>query len=118
MKLRLNENSVRLRLRRSEVERFGATGSVSAQIRFPQGGSLTFALTCGPHPRLAVAFSGDSLEVRVPEAQGKSWAAGEDVGMYGSSEAFEILVEKDFRRVSMPSPDDADRYLNPRAHRA
>src|SRR4051794_32434058 len=113
MKLRLNEDSVRLRLRRSEVDRFRSTGSVSAAIRFPDGRTLTYQLAGSTSGEMTVSLVADVLEVLVPLAKGAAWAAGNAVGIYGNSGGIEILVEKDFRRTSMASPDDADRYPNP-----
>ncbi len=115
MKLRMNENSVRLRLRRSDVDRFRSTGSVSAEMRFPDGRALIYRLAGSADGELTVSFVGDVLEVRVPSADGEAWSSGNTVGIYGNSGGIEILVEKDFRRTSLPSPDDADRYPNPRA---
>ena len=115
MKLRMNEDSVRLRLRRSEVDQFRKTGSVSAAMRFPNGRALTYRLAASGIGEITVSFVEDVLEVLVPAGEGEVWSGGNAVGMYGSSCGIEILVEKDFRRTSMPSPDDADRYPNPRA---
>ena len=115
MKLRMNEGTLRLRVRRSEVEAFGADGSVSTTTQFPGGRSLTWRLAAAPVAGITVSYVGDRIEVLVPEAQARAWAAGGDVGLYGRYEGVEILVEKDFRRTSLPSPDDQDRYPNPRA---
>ena len=117
MKLRMNDKSVRLRLLRSEVERFRATGNVTAAIAFPDGRALQYRLTAGNVAQPVARFTGDSIEVVVPAADAEAWAAGPKVGIYGKAGALDVLVEKDFRRTSAPSPDDDDRYPNPRAAR-
>jgi len=53
----------------------------------------------------------------LPAGEGNLWSSGSQVGVYGKSDGIEILVEKDFRRTSAPSPDDNDRYPNPRSMR-
>ncbi len=115
MKLRLHDASVRLRLRRSEVEQFRSAGAISAVIRFPAGGALTYRLVSGSGPAITASFSANLLDVQVPTAAAEAWCSGDQVGIYGHAGDVEILVEKDFRRTAMPSPDDADRYPNPRA---
>jgi hypothetical protein len=117
MKLRMNEGSLRLRLRRSEVEAFAASGVVSSEVRFPDGRTLAWRLIAAPAPEIAVAYADDRIEVKVPAALAKAWAEGDAVGLHRRSEGVEVLIEKDFRRTSMPSPDDHDRYPNPRAAR-
>lgn len=118
MKLRMNDRSVRLRLLRSEVERFHATGAVESAIQFPNGRALRYRLNMGEVAEPVVTFTGDMLDIAVPRAEGESWSGGTAVGMYGKSASLDILVEKDFRRTSAPSPDDDDRYPNPRAAQA
>src|SRR5512133_2731163 len=117
MKIRMNDRSVRLRLLRSEVERFGATGSVATSIRFANGRDLHYRLLRGESAAAAVSFTGDAIEVVVPAREAAAWTGGPLVGIYGKSGSIEIIVEKDFRRTSAPSPDDDDRYPNPRATR-
>ena len=114
MKIRMNETSVRLRLRRSEVERFRSEGEVAASIPFADR-PLHYRLRRGEVSQPTAAFCHDALEVVVPAGEGEVWATGPQVGIYGRSGALDILVEKDFRRTSAPSPDDDDRYPNPRA---
>jgi hypothetical protein len=117
MKIRMNETSIRLRLLRSEVERFRSIGEVGASIQFP-GRALRYRLRRAEVAQPAVSFIGDTLDVVVPAAEGDLWSTGAQVGIYGKSCGLDILVEKDFRRTSAPSPDDEDRYPNPRAARA
>jgi hypothetical protein len=116
MKIRMNEKSVRLRLLRSEVARFHSTGEVAAFIQFP-GRALRYRLCRGECARPTVSFIGDTLEVVLPAGESKLWSSGSQVGVYGKSDGIDILVEKDFRRTSAPSPDDDDRYPNPRSVR-
>jgi hypothetical protein len=112
----MNETSIRLRLRRSEVELFRSVGEVAAAIPFPER-LLRYRLRRGDVLQPSVSFCNDSLEVVVPAVESDDWTNGPKVGIYGKSGGLDILVEKDFRRTSAPSPDDDDRYPNPRAAR-
>jgi hypothetical protein len=113
MKLRLNASSVRLRCGISEVGQFATTRRVETVTHFPNGRELTVALTAAETGGPCVDFSGDRIEVSVPLAEWQRWTETEDVGMYGRHGQLDILIEKDFRRTSKASPDDADRYPHP-----
>ena len=115
MKLRTNGKSIRLRLRRSEIQLFGDAGLCSAKLVFPAGGYLEYSLEAGDVEHLTASFDGHRVRVMVPGPLARQWAAGDEVGIYGEHGGLEIMVERDFRRTSMPSPDDADRYPNPHA---
>ncbi|MDX2154474.1 MAG: hypothetical protein SFV54_27280 [Bryobacteraceae bacterium] len=116
MKLRLTGHAVRLRMRRSEVEKLAAGSSIAETVVFPGGATLTFRVSGAAVGEPAVAFSGSVVDVVVPRETAVSWPDSQQVGIYGKQQSLEILVEKDFRRTSLPSPDDDDRYPNPRAH--
>jgi len=111
----MNESSVRLRLHRSDVERFAQTDSIASATPFPNGRVLRLRLTAADVDSPAVVFEGELLEVTVPRADAAQWASSDQIGIYGTHGPLEILVEKDFRRTSLPSPDDEDRYPNPRS---
>ena len=116
MKLRIDGSSVRIRVRKSEVQRFAESGTVSECLAFPGGRTLTFALQAANVPEPCVVFDGGSLVVSLPHSVAMHWATGEAVGIYAPHTAgLGLIVEKDFRRTSLPSPDDADRYPNPRS---
>ena len=113
MKIRMNETSLRLRLRRSDVERFRSEGEVAASISFPDR-SLQYRLRRGEVSQPTASFCDDTLDVIVPAVESDVWTSGAQVGIYGKAGGLDILVEKDFRRTSAPSADDDDRYPNPR----
>ena len=115
MKLRMNESSVRLRLRRSEVEQFAREASIESATPFPDGRTLRVRLIAADVNGPLVSFTGEVLEVSVPKAASVEWTSSAKVEIFGRHGSLEILVEKDFRRTSLPSPDDEDRYPNPRS---
>jgi len=114
MKLRLNEHAVRLRFRKSEVLELSETGRVSVTLTFPVGTPITFRAAASPVSSLRVSFSGGVIEVLIPSDLARNWHSSNEVGIYGNHGGVEVLLEKDFRRSAAPSPDDADRYPNPR----
>ena len=98
MKLRIHDDTIRLRLTRSEVGRIAAGLGVEAACRFPDGTTLRYAL------------------VMLPRAQAMPWATGNDAPLRRDRDAgLQILVEKDFACLDpRDGDDDADLYPNPR----
>ncbi|MDZ4800497.1 MAG: hypothetical protein SGI92_20255 [Bryobacteraceae bacterium] len=114
MKLRLNDTSVRLRFRKSEVLALSESGTVTVTLPFPGSNPITFVARAAEVPEPAVSFRSGVVEVLIPAAQARCWYYEEAVGIYGNQDGIDILLEKDFRRSSAASPDDDDRYPNPR----
>ncbi len=120
MKLRLQNNSVRLRLEQHELKRFAKTGCVEATTAFGPGAALTYALETSteveaPHAR----FDGGRLTVRIPTALAEAWAQTDRVGFEakqpaGDGEKLHLLVEKDFgcRHKSADERDTAQPFAH------
>ncbi|HEX6123970.1 MAG TPA: hypothetical protein VFZ23_01230 [Pyrinomonadaceae bacterium] len=112
MKLRLRRNSIRLRLLRSEVERFAAQGRISEEVDFGES-SLRYSLVMSEEADfIRAAFADNEITVLVPTNTGRDWATGNETGIgtvYPSASGNElsIAIEKDF--VCLDRPDDPDR---------
>ena len=115
MKLRLQGNSVRLRLTRSEVERLRDTGLVEESVDFSGGELLAYRLQSRPEPGpVRAEFRQKTVTVSVSAEVAQAWAASDEVGIYAQSGALAILVEKDFRCLSRPLDEqDRDAYPHP-----
>lgn len=114
MKLRVHGNSVRLRLRRSEVERFGKEGVLEESLRIGAG-QLGYRLLRSKETAVQADFESGVVCIYVPEAMADAWVNGEDVGIYATTPTVEVLLEKEFRRTSQKTEFDEDLYPNPRA---
>jgi HSP20 family molecular chaperone IbpA len=114
MKLRLQGNSVRLRLTRSEVERLRETGLVEESVNFGGGEMLTYRLQSrmeqGP---VEAVFGQGILTVSLSKEAAHAWAGSDDVGVYAQSGALTISIEKDFRCLIRPREDERDAYAHP-----
>ena len=112
MKLRIRDNSIRLRLMRGEVDSLREKGIVEATTGFPGGRSLRYLVESSPaivNP--AAFFSGNEIIVRLPEATVLAWATSEQVSIDGEQvlddgEKMRLLVEKDF--ICLTGRDDED----------
>ncbi len=122
MKLRINGDSIRLRLTVSEVEQFGKTGSVTDSIDFGGGEDrvLSYSLNRSTDVNTVRTDIGDGkISVSVPNDIAVAWATTGEVGFSGSQDlgngkAVRILVEKDFvRRKDGPGGSRTDGYPHP-----
>lgn len=120
MKLRLLDDSLRLRLTRSEVARLAATGRVDAVTALPTG-SIAYRVETAD--RFGASLDDGRLVVTVPRQATADWAAADDpVGLYADlphrSGTLRLAVEKDFAcLIPRPDADPADHYPNPKVPR-
>lgn len=121
MKLRIVDDSVRLRLTRPEVACIARGDTVAGVARFP-GESLHYAVGVSEQERITATFAGGRIDVRLPQRDALAWATGNEVSLCReqatASGTFEILVEKDFVCIEPragQNPDDF--YPNPKAVR-
>jgi len=122
MKLRILDDSLRLRLPRSEVEQLRATGRVEATIRFGPGPEqrLVYALVVEPSAqRISATLTDREIVVHLPASLAHPWADGNEVGLsaeqsVGEGSTLSLLVEKDFKCLTPREGEDAyDGYVNP-----
>lgn len=125
MKLRIRDNSIRLRLTQVEVEALRNDGIVSACIDFPGGRSLGYRLESSPASVNPEAFFSEAeVTVRLPETAVLAWASTAQVSIAGEQQlvgggTLQILVEKDFACLSpREGEDEADMYPHPQAGEA
>ena len=113
MKLRLQGNSLRLRLTRSEVVRLDGHGTVEEAASFGSGGRLTYGIQSrtGTEP-LRADFSGGAITVVVSAEIVRVWASGDEVGLYAQDGALRIAIEKDFRCLTRAG-EEPDAYPHP-----
>lgn len=106
MKLRLEENSLRLRLSEAEVAQFASTGRVAYTIAFgpTPAQTLRYALERLPPTATAevvqVRYASGALAVEVPATLAEEWTSTEKNGfstqiLVAEGQQLRILVEKD-----------------------
>lgn len=124
MKLRIRDNSVRLRLTRTEVDQLRDNGVVSSTTAFPGGRDFRYAVESSPASVNPGAFLSDcTVTVRLPEATVRAWANSEQVSIHGeqqhkNGEVLSILVEKDFACLApREGEDESDMFPHPGAER-
>jgi hypothetical protein len=116
MKLRLQGNSIRLRLTRSEVARLLKTGSVAESVDFGGNRALIYRLRSrGDSGPVQAEFSDGGLTVSLGADAAQAWAGSDEVGIYGQADALTVSIETDFRCLTRPvgDPQDRDAFPHP-----
>ena len=119
MKVRIKGNSVRYRLSKSEVAKFGEVGAL-AETTETLGETFCYQLLRAPVETLTVHFHQNTLTFSVPLAIAQTWVQTEEIGfshklqLPNGTEVY-LLLEKDFVCIDNTFEDQSDNYPNPNA---
>jgi hypothetical protein len=116
MKIRCVTNSIRLRLRKSELATLQEQGEVVESINF---GPRTLSYRLRVHAALSqsrATFEEDLIDVVLPQAEADRWATTEQVSIehwlkLSEGEQLHLLVEKDFPCKDRPEEDQSDTFF-------
>lgn len=121
MKLRIRGDSIRLRLKRGEVDRIATGTSIVEETHFPHS-VLTFRLDVSDHDDVSASFGNGSLVVSLPKSRVRDWATTDEVSLTGTQKvsdtrALSLLIEKDFSCLEpghhRECEDDVDTFPHP-----
>ena len=115
MKLRIQGNSLRLRLDQKEVALVRAGGHVESSIEFAPECSLSYSLGSSLSAEsVSATFDGRVIRVTVPMKQLAGWAESDQVGIEaGSQGGVGILIEKDFQCLHRSSDQEPNAFPRP-----
>ena len=123
MKLRIRGDTMRLRLKRGEVDRIAAGTSISEETHFP-GSVLTYRLDVSENNSISASFDNGCLIVNVPKSKVLDWAGTDEVSLCAEQRLpgagfLSLLIEKDFSCLEpghhRNGEDDQDTFPHPRA---
>ncbi|RYY93557.1 MAG: hypothetical protein EOO11_19520 [Chitinophagaceae bacterium] len=118
MKIRIQGNSIRYRLKEPEVRRFSETGLIEETMQLGGGAALRFRLELGPGAEVSVEHRVNTVTVRVPQALGQEWTGTERVGFdaevgLDADARLKVLVEKDWACLDGSEEENIGSYPNP-----
>jgi len=120
VKIRIRDNSLRLRLTRSEVEAMREVGTVTSNTGFPGARQFRYSLQSSPASDNPAAFYAENeITVRIPETTLLAWVTTEQVSITGDQvlddgQVLSILVEKDFACLApRDGEDESDMFAHP-----
>ena len=121
MKIRIRDNSLRVRMDRREIEQLAGQGRVEAQCEF---GLAALRYTVAGREQLvplAAEFSDAEIRIYVNTFDAADLAGTERVGLetqqpIGDGRSLRLVLEKDFQCLAdRPEEDDTHAYDNPLA---
>lgn len=119
MKLRLRENSIRLRLLRSEIEQLRQSGTVSEKIQFSPRRSLIYTLKVSAATEISSRYENNEIIIEIPFDAACEWTTTDLVGLENKQKinenlTLEITLEKDFACLDRPfDADNRDAFPRP-----
>ena len=122
MKLRLLDDSIRLRLSHSDVVAAEQQGIVEGRTCFPNGSTFTFVLAASSQGSAGASYAENRMVVSLPADEISAWANDDEaVSLRGelklvSGGHLAWLVEKDFQCLTdRPEEDQSELFTNPNA---
>lgn len=114
MKLRCTKNSIRLRLRKSEVKKLEEEGRIREGVQFDLQNAFSFELCIAEIVDLQASFEKGNICVQIPGKMARHWMHTETVGLEASQAVkggqLHILIEKDFPCKDRPDEDKSDTF--------
>lgn len=114
MKLRFEKNSIRFRVRKSDLELLNQQGFVQESVQFP-GNVFMFQLRVSSEVEPAAEFSGNSITASIPAGMATAWMNTGEVGIYHvqhiDNQTLEIIIEKDFPCKDRSEEDRSDTFV-------
>ena len=123
MKLRIRGDSIRLRLKRAEVDQIAAGDGIAEETHFP-GSVLTYRLDVCDNRDISAIFDNGSLVVNLPKSEVLAWASSDAVSLHveqkiSGTRDLSLLIEKDFICLEPGHhgdwEDDQDTFPHPSA---
>jgi hypothetical protein len=121
MKLRIRGDSIRLRLKRAEVDQIAAGTSIVEETHFPDS-VLTYRLDISENSDISACLDNGSLIVSLPKSKVLDWAGTDEVSLSAKQKlagagSLSLLIEKDFSCLEpghhRDSEDDEDTFPHP-----
>lgn len=114
MKIRLEQDSIRLRLRKSEIAQLRNEAWLRNSVHLPGGMEFGWELSIKEHfPDLHAEYAENSIRIILPAETARNWIETELVGLemylpYAGGGSLHVVVEKDFPCKDRPEENKAD----------
>ncbi|MBG9374848.1 hypothetical protein I5907_01265 [Panacibacter sp. DH6] len=114
MKLRFENNTVRIRIRKSELVHLKEHNNITEAVSFPVK-AFTYALQIADVKEITPVLSESNLLIQIPVVKASAWIDSDEVGLYhlvdiDNDEALEVMIEKDFPCKERPDEDKTDTF--------
>lgn len=117
MKLRLTHNSIRIRIRKSELTTLSENKLIEDTVKFPLSTDVfSYTLSISKEKNdLTAEFIESNITVIIPKQIAKDWINTNTVGIerhidLADDEKLHVLIEKDFPCLDRPNEDKSDTF--------
>ncbi len=117
MKMRCVQNSIRLRLRKSEIEALRKGVTIMEEVGFPgETSSLSFSLNMADNTSgIQATYIDHQIQITIPQNQATSWIDSNQVGLetfipLQNAKQLQVLIEKDFPCKDRENEDKSDLF--------
>lgn len=116
MKLRCTSNSIRIRLRKSEVAHLAEHKSIQESIDFTAESSFMYSILADDSSQqLHARLDPNHIRVFIPQPVAMEWANSDQVSLSHAQELgnglyLDLLIEKDYPCTTRPDEDKSDFY--------
>ena len=113
MKLRLEGNSIRLRVRKSDLTKLQAKGVITETLVFPNNLNFDYELRTDTNiETIDAQLSATAITVSIPLSMATNWLNSDAVGLeHTVNSGLFILIEKDFPCTDSPWEDTSDTFF-------
>jgi hypothetical protein len=110
MKLRIEGNSIRLRVKKSDMDKLKSSGIIRETVAFLKGFNLYYTLeTNDKISKIEASFSNGIIAIAIPLSIATDWINTQQVGIeYTCENGLYILIEKDFPCKTRENEDKTD----------
>ncbi len=116
MKLRTLTNSMRIRLRKSELVSLQQDKVITETVNFPAGSAFSYALAISSSiEQVQATYEKNQMCISIPVTIASQWMNTNEVGIHAdiplpNGEALSILIEKDFPCNDREDEDKSDTF--------
>ena len=119
MKIRIQGNSIRIRLSKTEVDTLSDGGFLEDQTSFGNTSFIYRLKSKADQSALSATYEDHQITMYVPEKFLSDWPDNNIVGLdanmpVGETKTLYLLLEKDFKCLDNVSEDQSDNFENPK----
>ncbi len=117
MKIRIKDNSIRLRLTKTDVEQLKESGTITCKTIITQEQVFQYALKVDATVQnFSASFESNTITIHIPVSEARILTDTDDITIKGSQKNGEdglfILIEKDLQCLDESDEDQSDMYEN------
>lgn len=118
MKIRIQRNSVRYRLSKTDIEKLCNDGYLEEVTPFGHADFIYAVTRSADASALSASFENGKILLRIPQKFTDGWADNNVIGHSGemhvaNGDVLKLLIEKDFKCLDNVTEDQSDNYENP-----